>query len=291
MVDLSIIIVSFNTAQMTINCIESIIKSFGQGSKVVFEIIVVDNASTDGTIQEIQNYSAKLKIIENKENLGFAKANNQAVKQAEGKYLLFLNSDVIVKDVNFNRLIELLDEDSQIGVLTVKVIRSDGEIDPACHRGFPTLWRSFCYFSKLEKLFGQWPILDRVFGGYHLVYFDKNIIHEIDSPSGAFYLTRKNLFDQITGFDEKFFMYGEDLDLSYRIKTQGFKVIFYPLDQVIHLKYQSGLAGKDVNYQKQIRKYFYQAMALFYKKYYSQKYPKLLNSLVYFLINYEKNRY
>ena len=244
MVNLTVIIVSYNTATITKNCIESITKSFGEDNKGRYEIIVVDNGSIDDSQTQIlklkvQNQNLKLKTIFNTENVGFAKANNQAVKQAQGRHLLFVNSDIIVKNVDFNKLIKLMDEDREIGVATVRVVLPNGKIDPACHRGFPTLWRSFCYFAGLEKLFGGVPLLNKIFGGYHLTYKQKNVIHEIDSPSGAFYLIKKDIFTKIKGFDERFFMYGEDLDLSYRVKKLGNKVIFYPDYEVLHLKYQA----------------------------------------------------
>ena len=106
-----------------------------------------------------------------------------------------------------------MEQDSSIGVMTVKVVLPDGSLDPASHRGFPTIWRSFSYYSGLEKVFGKLPFLNRAFGGYHLTYENLKKRHEIDSPTGAFYLTRKETFDKVNGFDESFFMYGEDLDL------------------------------------------------------------------------------
>lgn len=296
MIDLTIVIVSYNTATITLNCIRSIIKSLSENSETSYEIIVVDNHSQDDSQAQISRLrqgdgrQIEIKTIFNKKNVGFARANNQAAEFAKGRYLLFVNSDVIINRINTSRLITLFNQDKSIGALTVKLIRPNGKIDPACHRGFPSLWRSFCYFSKLEKCFGQLPVLNRIFGGYHLTYLDKNTVHEIDSPSGAFYLTRKKLFDEIKGFDENFFMYGEDLDLSYRIKNHGYKIIYYPLDEVTHLKYQSGLSGDDSDHQKKIRDYFYQAMILFYQKHYARKYPKRFNLLIYSLINYEKNR-
>jgi len=289
--DLSIIIPSYNTKTITLNCLESIFRSL-ENSSLDFEVIVVDNASTDETIKEIKNlklkiknYNSKLKVIENETNVGFARANNQAVKKAQGKYLLFLNSDVIIDNLNFKKIIALMEKDEKIGVSTVKVILSNGKTDPACHRGFPTLWRSFCYFSGLEKVLGNLPILNRILGGYHLTYLDKDKVHEIDSPSGAFYLIRKKIFDQVGGFDERFFMYGEDLDLSYQVKKLGYKIIFYPLSRVLHLKYQSGLAGNDQDHQKKIKRYFYQAMKIFYQKNYAKHSSVFFNTVVYFLID------
>lgn len=286
MIKLSIIIVSYNTKEILNRCLQSLTNNLSRIKEFKTEVIIVDNNSTDGTKSMLQNFQGKAtKIIFNKENVGYGKANNQGVQIASGDYILFLNSDVIVGKINFSKIIDYINRNLQVGVVTVKVKLSNGKIDPACHRGFPTLWRSFCYYVGLEKLFGFWPILGQVFGGYHLSFLNKKIIHEIDSPTGAFYLIRKEIFNKIGGFDETFFFYGEDLDLSFQVKKLGYQVIFYPDEEVLHLKYQSGLKGKDLNHRKKIKKYFNHAMKLFYQKNYANSNPKLINSLVYFLID------
>lgn len=291
MAKLSIIIVSYNTKEILAQCLQSLIDNLHKYS-FESEIIVVDNNSTDGTTEQIKNL--KLKIIKNNSNLGFGKANNQGVGVAQGEFILFLNSDVIVGDVNFKKVIQFFETDKKNGVLTTKVVLGNGEIDPACHRGFPTPWRAFCYFVKLEKIFGQFPILNRIFGGYHLTHFNLETIHEIDSPSGAFYLTKKEILDRVGIFDEAFFMYGEDLDLSFRIKEAGYKIIYYPQERVIHHKYQSGLGSKKNKTKSKTKNYFYQSMKIFYKKHYERKYPGIMTYLVNFFINFlnnnEKNR-
>lgn len=279
MVDLSIIIVSFNTKELTENCLKSLVYSL-KNSSLRYEVIVVDNNSTDGSVQAIkdlpagrQGKKAKIKniiLIENKSNFGFAKANNVGLKKAQGKYILFLNSDTDVDNIDFKELIQYMDSNSDVGALTVKVLLPDGFIDPACHRGFPTIWRAFCYFSKLEYLTARVPLLNRVFGGYHLTHLDKDTVHEIDSPSGAFYLTRKSILDKVKGFDEDFFMYGEDLDLSLRIKKSGFKVMYYPKQSMTHFKGQSGRRGSDGQLKKITNKHFYNAMKVYFKKHYGK---------------------
>ncbi len=290
MVDLSIIIPSYNTVGITKQCIESIVKLI-DSQPVTIEIIVVDNASSDNTITEIQilkikyqNDKLKFKIIQNNQNIGFARANNQGVKETTGKYILFLNSDVIIDKIDFKELVQYFEKNDKIGALTVKINLKKNGIDPASHRGFPTLWRSFCYFSGLEKLLGGRCFLKKVFGGYHLLNNDLETIHEIDSPSGAFFLTRKELLNKLKGFDEEFFMYGEDLDLAYRIKEQGYRIIYYPKWMATHLKYQSGLQ-KDQKTRAVIKEHFYKAMKIFYKKHYDGKYPWPISQLVYLLID------
>ena len=283
MIDLSVIIPSYNTKQILENCINYLLLSL-QKEKISYEIIVVDNASKDDSVDYLKK-NKNINLIINKENLGYSKANNQGIKIAKGKYVLFLNSDVYVKNINLSGILDYLEKNTNIGALTVQVKRPSGLLDQACHRGFPTVWRSFCYFSRLEKIFGKIPIVNRLFGGYHLTYCDLNKIHEIDSASGAFYLARKEIIDKIKGFDEDFFMYGEDLDLSYRIKNNKYKIIFYPFDNVLHLKYQSGLNKDHHEIKNKTNNYFYQAMMIFYKKHYQKKYPWFINKLVFLMIN------
>ena len=213
MLGLSIIVVSYNTVDLTLGCLDSISTSLKK-YPVQAEVIVVDNASTDQSVNRLKGYKLQVagyRFIENKSNLGFGKANNIGLKKATGKYVLFLNSDTIVGNVNFKELISVMDADDKKGVLTVKVNLENGELDPASHRGFPTIWRSFTYFSKLEHLTRYTPILNRLFGGYHLAHLDHGVVHEIESPSGAFFLTRKSILDEVGGFDEKFFLFFEEM--------------------------------------------------------------------------------
>lgn len=284
---LSVIIPSYNTKDMTVKCVTSL-EHILHESKIPSEIIVVDNGSTDGTQDALKDLSLpSLYLIHNKENKGFGKANNQGLNIAKGDYILFLNSDVLVdKLLDISSLLEYFHHYKNVGAVTVRVNLPNSSIDPASHRGFPTLWRSFCYFSGLEKLFSHAPYLNHIFGGYHLVYLNKNIVHEIESPTGAFYLAPRNVLDMVKGFDEDFFMYGEDLDLSYRIKQKGYKILYIPQYSVLHYKGQSGIQHReDIEVRKKVKKYFYSAMATFYKKHYAKSYPSFVNTFVYFLID------
>lgn len=287
---LSIIILSYNTAETTKNCLSSLTASLESYTAISAEIIVVDNASSDGSLAMLQDFKHHLKsshitmkIIENNENVGYPKGNNHGLGQASAKYILFLNSDVVVHDVDWQSLLDYFEQKNRIGALTVRVNLSSGAIDPASHRGFPTLWRSFCYYAGLEALTRHIPLLRTLCGGYHMVDRDLSQIHEIDSPSGAFYLTRKTILDQLHGFDETFFMYGEDLDLSFRIKEAGYDIVYNPAYHVEHLKYQSGFKNEEA--KTDTKRYFYDAMRIFYKKHYAQKYPQIVNHLIYFFID------
>jgi len=287
MISLSIIIVSFNTKEVTFKCLSSLKKNFLR-YPLNFEVIVVDNGSKDGSVKMLKDFSKKwksLKIIYSKKNLGFGKGNNLGLSKAKGRYVLYLNSDAIVKDIDFSDLVNLFEMDEDIGALTVKVVLSNGTIDPASHRGFPTLWRSFCYFFGLEKIFHKTFVLNRLFGGYHLAHLNLYEVHEIEVPTGAFLMVRKDILDKINGFDEDYFAYGEDIEMAWQIKKLGFKIIYYPLWQVLHLKSVSGLKKKDPKVRKKTNFYFYDSMKIFYKKHYADKYPWLINQLVYLAID------
>lgn len=291
MIDLSIIIPSYNTAELTKKTITSLIDSLegeGKKKKITYEIIVVDNASQDGSVEMLK--TQKIKQIFLKKNIGYSKANNRGIKEAKGRYILFLNSDIVVDNVVFSKLITYLDTKKDIGGLTVKVTLEDGTLDEACHRGFPTPWRAFCYYSGLEKMSRGLPVLPYLFGGYHLLQYDLTTTHEIDSPSGAFFLARSDVIKKIGGFDEVFFMYGEDLDLAFRIFEQGYKIMYYPHHSVIHLKYKSGLQTSHAKTKTEIKYHFYDAMRIFYKKHYEHAHPGLLNRVVYFIIEHKKKK-
>lgn len=289
---LSIIIVTFNSDATIEKCLTSINREI---IDIKYEIIVIDNGSKDNTIKQIKTYMTNksfispIRLILNNDNLGFGKANNQGIYKAYGDYILLLNPDVILSKISFKKLIEHFYTHTKLGVLTIDLLRPNNTRDMACHRGFPTLWRSFCYFSKLEILFSSSKVLSRIFGGYHLLHNNLNTLHEIESPSAAFYLTTHKILKEINGFDEDYFMYGEDLDLSYRIKQKGYSIYFNPIYKAMHIKYQSGLNSLSLNAQKQTKNYFYDSMSIFYNKHYSSRYPRLINSLVNTVISRIKN--
>ncbi len=295
MPQLSVIILSYNTKDITKQCLDALIKSLNV-SKLESEIIVLDNASEDSSVEMLKKYEStktypkpKLVFIYNKKNVGYPKGNNQGIKIAKGKYILLLNSDALIQNIDWQTLLKYLDNNPQVGVLTVKVNLPIGRIDPASHRGFPTIWNSFCYFSGLEKILGRIPLIGKYFGGYHLTHLDLQKIHEIDSPAGAFYFSPRVVLNKVKGFDDKnFFLYGEDLDLSYRIKELGYEVIYYPFYTTLHLKHASGLKKKNTKIRSKSREYFYESMKIFYRKHYERTHPWFINKLVYFAIDLKK---
>lgn len=270
MPELSIIIVNYNVKEHLGNCISSIIDA-SQG--ISTEIIVVDNNSYDGSAEYIQQKFTglgNLKIIENESNFGFAKANNIGVQHAKGDYLLILNPDTILQEDTLSKCMEYYKNNPLTGALTCKLILPNGKLDLACRRSFPYPSVAIYRMLGLSKLFPKSHRLAR----YNLTYLDENETYEVDSIVGAFMLIRKDIFGQVGGFDEDYFMYGEDLDLCYRIKAAGYKIFYYSGTSIIHYKGES-TRKSSVSYVNN----FYGAMKLF-----AEKNLKEQSSVVNFLI-------
>ena len=285
-IDLSIIIVNYNTKDFLKKCLESLYSSIA-GSSLLVEIIIVDNGSTDGSLQLINSLKEKelnLKIIDNKSNLGFAKANNLAIKKSSGRYVLFLNPDTIVQKETLKIMIEFMDKNPKVGASTCRVELTDGRLDQACHRGFPTVWNSFCYFSGLEKVFPK----SKIFAGYSLTYLPLDKTHEIDAGCGAFLIVRQPVGETIGWFDEDYFWYGEDLDFCYRLKQKGWQVMFVPTTKIIHwkgaasgiLKHSQKVSSASKETKIKAAKASVKVMRIFFQKHYQDKYPKIVYWLV-----------
>lgn len=268
--DLSIIIVNYNTKELTSQTINSIIDNT-QG--INYEIIVVDNSSDKSQLYNSMNDDIRIYQVENH---GFGHGCNSGARQATGKYLLFLNSDTLIHGDSLAKCVAYLNESDKVGVLGARVLLEDGILDHGCKRGFPTPGAAFYYYLGLDKIYPQ----SRKYGAYRQTFLNEYEINEVDSVSGAFLIMPKYLFDEVNGFDEEFFMYGEDLDLCYRIKEKGYKVIYFPGAVITHLKGQSGLhtSSKIVIY------HFYNAMIIFYNKHYKYNYNILVTVLVYLAI-------
>jgi GT2 family glycosyltransferase len=267
--DVSIIIVNYNTPKLTAEAIDSILSS---QTKYSYEIIVIDNHSSDHSVQLIKERFPEVKLIVNEENVGFAKANNQGINLSKGRYILLLNSDTIVKEDTIEKMIEFMDKNRRIGASGCKVLLPNGKLDRACHRGFPTPMASFYYLVGLSKLFPKSPR----FNQYHLGYMNLDEPHPIDCLVGAFMLVRREVIEQVGLLDEDFFMYGEDIDWCYRIKQAGWEIYYCPFTSIIHYK---GASSKKKPFK--IVYEFHRAMFLFHKKHYSEKYSFVINSLVY----------
>lgn len=288
MISLSIIILSYNTKELTKECLQSLLISAGVNRKspqgCSLEIIVVDNASSDGSVEMVREEFKDVKLIANKENLGYTRGNNKGVKETRGRYILFLNTDTVVYPETLETMIEFMDRHKDAGAATCRVELPNGKLDDSCHRGFPTPWRSFCHFSGLSTLFPKlaW------FSGYSMSYKDLNKIHEIDSCSGAFIIVRHEAGEKINWWDEDFFWYGDDLDFCYRLKEKGWRVYFVPTVKILHYKGVSGgiksiskhLTQATRETRLRVTNARFEAMKIFYKKHYFNKYPKLITWLV-----------
>lgn len=287
MLDLSIIIVSYNTKEFLQKCLQSVF----EGSKdMSLEVIVVDNASIDNSVEMVKKEFPKVFVIENRNNLGFSKANNLGVKQAKGRYLLFFNSDTVVNKNVLKKMVDFMDENKKAGAATCRVALTDGKLDDACHRGFPTPWNSFCHFTGLSKV----SLAKKIFSGYSLGWMDLKETHKIDACAGAFMIVRREAGEEIKWWDEDYFWYGEDLDFCYRLKEKGWDIYFNPYVSILHYK---GVSGGIKNISKhlttadketKIRATYarFEAMKIFYKKHYMNKYPQILNFLVNTGINF-----
>jgi O-antigen biosynthesis protein len=227
--ELSVVIVNYNVKHFLEQCLHSVLKA---SCNISTEIFVVDNHSADGSNQLVREKFPNVILIENKENVGFSKANNQAIKQAKGKYILLLNPDTVVEEDTFVKTIAFMEKHPEAGGLGVKMIDGKGNFLPESKRGLPTPWVAFCKMFGLSKLFPK----TKRFGEYHLSYLSDHEIHSVDVLAGAFMMLRMEVLNQTGLLDETFFMYGEDIDLSYRIKKAGYHNYYFPKQQSYTIK-------------------------------------------------------
>lgn len=271
--DLSIIIVNFRTYDLTKQTIVSVINTV---KNIEYEILVVDNNSADGSLEKLcsdfKNESL-VKFIKNKHNDGFAVANNLAFVDAKGEYVLLLNSDVIVEEDTINQSLNYIKSNPKIGILGCKVILPDGSLDKACRRSFPTFEVSFYRMSGLSKLFPN----SKRFNQYNLSYLDDDGVYFIDCVVGAFMLINSEVMRNCNGLDESYFMYGEDIDLCYKVKELGYEVCYYGKCKIIHYK---GASGKN----KRLLYEFHKSMEIFYDKHYKKDDPLVINLITHLSI-------
>lgn len=255
---LSVIILNHNTRDLLRQCLKTV-----NGS---YQVIVVDNNSTDGSVEMVKENFPNVKIIPRKVNDGYTRGNNAAKNIATGEYVLFLNSDTEVYKKTLETMVDFMDKNSDVGISTCLVELPDKSLYYACHRGFPTPLNSLLYFLGLPS-------------SYYPKY--QNNIHEIDACSGTFLLVRRALLDEINWFDEDYFSFGEDIEMCYQIKKLGYKVMFNPTVKIMHYwGASSGLksSSQDVAYKndenkKKWNNARYDAMKIFYNKHYKNKYP------------------
>ncbi|MDO5810626.1 MAG: glycosyltransferase family 2 protein [Methanobrevibacter sp.] len=264
--DLSVVIVNYQTFELTKNTIDSILK---YDYSFEYEIFVVDNASSDDSLARLEDYfKDKVRFIASRENNGFAAGNNQALRQATGKYQLLLNSDTIVWQDTLQDIYDYMEMHDDVGACGCRVLLEDGELDKACKRSFPNVKNSFFRLFHIPTKSED--------DNYNLTSLPDDEIYEIDCLTGAFMFMRKDALDMAGLLDETFFMYGEDIDLCYRIKKAGWKIIYYGKSRITHLKGASSKKQKN----KLIYE-FYRAMYIYYRKHHAGESSFIVNIIVY----------
>jgi len=272
--DLSIIIVNYNVKHFLEQCLHSVNKAL---SNIDAEVFVVDNNSVDGSCKMIKDKFPWVKLIENKINYGFSKANNQAIEISSGEFCLLLNPDTLVEEDTFLKCINFMRENKDAGALGVHMIDGSGNFLPESKRSLPTPSVAFFKIFGLSALFPK----SKLFSRYHLGYLDKDKNHIVEVLSGAFMFIRSSVLEKTGNLDEDFFMYGEDIDLSYRITAEGYKNYYFSETSIIHYKGES-TKKSSVNYVL----VFYNAMIIFAKKHFTKKnasyFSFLINMAIYF---------
>lgn len=271
---LSIVIVNYNVEHFLEQCLFSVRKAI---ANIEAEVYVVDNNSVDGSLKMLAEKFPEVKVIANKDNVGFSRANNQAIRISTGEYVLLLNPDTVVEDDTFTKTIEFMDSHPDAGGLGVKMVDGKGRFLPESKRGLPTPATAFYKMFGLTKLFPH----SKRFAHYYMGHLDNDEINEVEILAGAFMLMRRATLDKCGLLDETFFMYGEDIDLSYRITLAGYKNYYYPKTRIIHYKGES-TKKTSVNYVL----VFYKAMEIFVKKHFADKGAKtfsfFINIAIYF---------
>lgn len=265
---LSVVIVNYNVKYFLEHCLYSVQNAI---KNIDAEVFVVDNNSVDGSVQMLKKKFPCFYLIENKDNVGFAKANNQAMRLAKGEYILLLNPDTVVEEDTFSKCIDFMDAHPDCGGLGIKMIDGHGKILKESKRGFPTPWASFCKMSGLTSLFPH----SKRFAQYYMGHLSYEETHIVDILAGAYMMMRKECLDKIGLLDEDFFMYGEDIDLSYRITLGGYRNYYFPEAKIIHYKGESTKKAS-LNYVYT----FYNAMAIFARKHLDGKQTKLYSLII-----------
>ncbi|MBN2146115.1 MAG: glycosyltransferase family 2 protein [Anaerolineales bacterium] len=289
-IDLSICIVTLNAADYLRDCLHSIAENV---APLQAEIIVVDNHSTDGTLEMLENEFAGVAVIRNNQNDGFARPMNQAMRQSQGRYLLLLNPDTLVHPGALQTLAQLLDDHPEVGICGPKVLNRDGTLQKPCRRGVSRPWATFSYVSGLSSLFPK----SKFFGGYLLNYLDEDATHQVDGVAGSCMLVRRQVVDQVGYFDEQFFAYQEDADYCFQAQKAGWKIYYVPPARITHYGGQGGSRHQPYRSIYEWHRSYY----LYYRKnlaadyfflfnwfYYSLMFVKLLLTLLVNLLRKDK---
>ncbi len=265
---LSIVIVNYNVRYFLEQALGSVRRALRH---IDAEVWVVDNNSVDDSVRMVEEKFPEVKLIVNHDNPGFAKANNQAIRQSSGEYVLLLNPDTLVEEDTFEKCLAFMDTHTDAGALGCKLIDGSGKFLPESKRGFPSPWVAFCKTFGLSAIFPR----SKTFNRYYLGYLDADQTNEVDVLAGCFMFIRRSALDRAGLLDEAFFMYGEDIDLSYRIIQAGYRNYYFPETKIIHYKGESTKKGS-LNYVRT----FYQAMIIFTQKHFSGRKAGLFVSML-----------
>jgi len=267
MLDVSIIVVNWNARELLCRCLQCVESTVRRAS---YEIIVVDNGSTDGSQEMVKRDFPKTRLIENTQNIGFAAANNQGMAISQGRYVLLLNSDAFVKEGTIDTMVAFMDAHPDAGMAACKLLYEDGTVQPSVTR-FPTLETEFYTAVGLEKLFPNSP----VFGKYMMRYWDHNDAREVDVIMGAFMLARQEAIEQVGRMDASFFMYSEEVDWCYRFKQAGWKIYSTPEVEAIHIW---GGTSRQVRAEMLVQ--LYRSRVQFFRKHYGSASVRLLKLIL-----------
>jgi hypothetical protein len=276
MADVSVIIVNYNTRTLLRACLQHLCDLAEAG-----EIIVVDNASDDGSAQMVRGEFPAVTLIEQRENRGLAAASNRGIAIAHHELILHLGSDAFPDPGTITGMARYMQAHPDVGIATAQLRLRDGRLDMDAHRGFPRPWASFTHFSGLGKLFPR----SKLFNRYFLGHLPLDTSHEIDLCISHFMLVRQRLFREIGGWDEDFFLYGEDVDLCWRAKAAGYSVMYLPQFGALHYKGASigvrqqtaDIATASAETRRNAAAWSTAAMRLFYQKHLRARYPRVIN--------------
>lgn len=266
---LTIVIVNYNTERLLKDCLHSV---YSGANGTPMDIWVVDNNSRDNSIPMVRSLFPRVKVIENSTNVGFSMANNAAISRSRSDYVLLLNPDTLIIDDAIERVVRFMNEHPKVGIAGCKVLNRDGTLQLACRRSIPTPKVAFYRLTGLSRLFPE----NKTVARYNMTYESPDHIHEVDAVSGAFLMIRREAVRQVGLLDERFFMYGEELDWCLRVKRAGWAVMYYPAAEIIHYK------GESTKYNsRKAAVEFYRAMYLFHKKHFAADHSFLTNALIY----------
>lgn len=283
----SVIIANYNTSEILNGCLLNL-KQIRSSEYAEMEIIVVDNASPDDSVEMMRTQHPDVLLIEN-ENRGLADAYNRGFARCTGEFVIYLGTDAFPKSGVISGLVSYLEQNPEVGAATPKLLTRDGKPDMDAHRGFPTPWAAITHFTKLNRFFPK----SKIFNQYFIGWEELDKPHEIDLCISHFMILPRRIQEQVGPWDTTFFLYGEDVDMCYRIKQAGFKIMYLAQFEAIHFKGASVGVRKETaditktspEHRKKMRKKSVESMKIFYKKHYSKKYPPFVTGIVLWAID------